>query len=55
MHLYLDDLIFAGSVDTGQCQKILYTFHNLCEEMGISFYLTRSKGPPHEHVKCSWV
>ena len=44
---YLDDLIFAGRNQTGDCKKLMDTFQEICNEFGINIPLAEdeTRGP----------
>ena len=45
VHHYLDDFIFAGKVGSYHCQHLVYTFHSLCNQMGIPLNPDKEQGP----------
>ena len=42
---YLDDFIFAGRNQTGDCKKLMDTFHEICNEFGIPLAENKTRGP----------
>lgn len=44
IHLYLDDIIFAGR-DAESCQYIIIAFQSVCKELGIPIAEDKSQGP----------
>lgn len=45
LHHYLDDYIFLGAHQSGQCQKTMNTFMRLCEEINLPLASDKTVGP----------
>jgi hypothetical protein len=42
---FLDDFIFMGSANTGDCAMLMSSFDKLCLELGVPFAKNKSMGP----------
>ncbi|XP_043910247.1 uncharacterized protein LOC122787541 [Protopterus annectens] len=42
---YLDDFLFIGKEDTGECQQALDTFQQVCRELGVPLARDKTEGP----------
>ena len=42
---YLDDFIFTGRNQTGDCKKMMDTFQEICYEFGIPLAEDKTRGP----------
>lgn len=42
---YLDDFLFAGSSETGDCKKLMEQFYLLCETLGVPLAKEKTEGP----------